>query len=96
MLPALAIAVFVSVFVCFERLPINVEGKTIANFVISHRIERVKALLVYEELSLKEIAWKLHYSSIAHLSNQFKKVTGLTPSYFKQLRQKQLKPLEDL
>src|SRR2546423_5920457 len=63
----------------------EVEGTTIEHFIITHKIERVKELLVYNELSLTEIAWKLHYSSVAHLSNQFKKITGLTPSYFKQL-----------
>ncbi|MEO6452608.1 MAG: AraC family transcriptional regulator [Ginsengibacter sp.] len=66
----------------------EVEGVTIEQFIISHKIERVKELIVYDELNLTEIAWKLHYSSVAHLSNQFKKVTGLTPSYFKQLKHK--------
>jgi AraC-like DNA-binding protein len=61
-----------------------------------HKIERVKELLLYDELSLTEIAWKLHYSSVAHLSNQFKKVTGLTPSYFKEIKEKRLKNLEDI
>ena len=60
----------------------DVEGITIEKFIIAHKIERVKELIVYDELNLTEIAWKLHYSSVAHLSNQFKKVTGLTPSYF--------------
>jgi AraC-like DNA-binding protein len=53
-----------------------------------HKIERVKELIVYDELNLSEIAWKLHYSSVAHLSHQFKKVTGLTPSFFKSLKNK--------
>src|SRR5690242_2812352 len=66
----------------------EVEGTTIEHFMITHKIERVKELLVYDEISLTEIAWKLHYSSVAHLSNQFKKITGLTPTYFKQLKQK--------
>lgn len=74
----------------------EVEGTTIENFIITHKIERVKELLVYNELNLTEIAWKLHYSSVAHLSNQFKKVTGLTASHFKQLRQKRRRPLENL
>jgi len=66
----------------------EMEGTTIEHFIIAHKIEKVKELLAYDELSLTEIAWKLHYSSVAHLSNQFKKVTGLTPSQFKMLEQK--------
>ena len=66
----------------------EVKGTTIENFYLSHKIEKVKELLVYDELSLTEIAEKLHYSSVAHLSNQFKKMTGLTPSYFKNLKHK--------
>lgn len=64
----------------------EVEGTTIEHFIIMHKIERVKELLVYDELSLKEISYKLHYSSVAHLSNQFKKITGLTTSHFKRLK----------
>lgn len=63
----------------------EVTGTTIEQFTIQQKIERVKELLVYNELNLSEIAWKLHYSSVQHLSNQFKKVTGLTPSFFKNL-----------
>ena len=74
----------------------EVQGITIEHFMISHKIERVKELLVYDELTLSEIAYKLHYSSVAHLSKQFKKVTGLTPSHFKQLRNKRLNNLENL
>jgi AraC-like DNA-binding protein len=74
----------------------EVEGTTIEHFMITHKIERVKELLVYDEISLTEIAWKLHYSSVAHLSNQFKKITGLTPTYFKQLKQKRRSNLENL
>ena len=74
----------------------EVEGTTIEHFIIAHKIERVKELLVYDELNLTEIAWKLHYSSVAHLSNQFKKVTGLTPSHFKLLGQKRRNTLENL
>lgn len=74
----------------------EVTGTTIEKFFIAHKIERVKELLVYNELNLTEIAWKLHYSSVAHLSNQFKKVTGLTPSHFKQLRDKRRNMLEDI
>jgi AraC-like DNA-binding protein len=66
----------------------EVQGVTIEKFFISHKIERAKELLVYKELTLTEIAYKLHYSSVAHLSNQFKKVTGLTPSQFKELGNK--------
>ena len=66
----------------------EIQGTTIEHFIIAHKIEKVKELLAYDELSLTEIAWKLHYSSVAHLSNQFKKVTGLTPSQFKILEQK--------
>ena len=64
----------------------EVKGITIEQFYLSHKIEKVKELLVYDELTLSEIAYKLHYSSLAHLSNQFKKMTGLTPSYFKKLK----------
>ena len=71
-------------------------GTTIEHFIIIHKIERAKELIIYDELTLTEIAWKLNYSSVAHLSNQFKKITGLTPSYFKQLKNKRLTALEDL
>jgi len=66
----------------------EVKGTTIEKFYLAHKIEKVKELLVYDELSLTEIAYLLHYSSVAHLSNQFKKMTGLTPSHFKQLKHK--------
>jgi AraC-like DNA-binding protein len=65
----------------------EVVGVNIEHYIIVHRIERVKELLVYDELSLTEIAYKLHYSSVAHLSNQFKKTTGLTPSHFKKFKE---------
>lgn len=74
----------------------EVESTTIEHFIIKHKIERVKELLVYDELSLTEIAYKLHYSSVAHLSNQFKKVTGLTPTFFKNLKHKRLDGLENV
>lgn len=74
----------------------SVEGTTIEKYIIEQKIERVKELLVYDELSLAEIADQLGYSSTAHLSSQFKKVTGLTPSYFKKLGAAHRKPLEDL
>ena len=74
----------------------EVQGITIEKFFIAHKIERVKELLVYDELSLTEIAFQMHYSSVAHLSTQFKKVTGLTPSYFKQLKEKRRNMLENV
>ncbi len=64
----------------------EVKGITIQQFITLNKIERVKELLLYDELNLTEIAYKLHYSSVAHLSNQFKKITGLTPSYFKKMK----------
>lgn len=66
----------------------EVRGTTIEKYYLSHKIEKVKELLVYDELNLSEIAEKLHYSSVAHLSYQFKKMTGLTPSHFKNLKHK--------
>jgi YesN/AraC family two-component response regulator len=74
----------------------EVKGTTIEHFIIAHKIERAKELLIYNELSLTEIAEKLHYSNVAHLSNQFKKVTGLTPSFFKKMKYKRLIALENL
>lgn len=74
----------------------EVKGITIQQYIIMHKIEKVKELLLYDELTLTEIAYLLHYSSVAHLSNQFKKVTGLTPTYFKEVKEKREKNLEDL
>ena len=74
----------------------EVKGITIQQFIILHKIERVKELLLYNELTLTEIAFQMHYSSVAHLSNQFKKVTGLSPSYFKSLREKRNSNLENM
>lgn len=74
----------------------EVNGYTIQHFIIINKIEKVKELLLYNELNLTEIAYKLNYSSVAHLSYQFKKITGLTPSFYKSLKQKRLKNLEDL
>ncbi|WP_417363257.1 helix-turn-helix domain-containing protein [Galbibacter sp.] len=74
----------------------EVEGTTIEKYVIAQKIERVKELLVYDELSLSEIAFQLNYSSVAYLSNQFKKVTGLTPSHFKQIKEQKRKPLDEV
>ena len=72
------------------------EGTTIEQFILRHRIERVKELIIYDEMSLTEIADKLHYSSVGHLSNQFKKITGLTPSFFKSLKVKRRSALENV
>jgi AraC-like DNA-binding protein len=74
----------------------EVKGTTIDQFIIAHKIEKVKELLIYDELSIKEISYKLNYSSVAHLSNQFKKVTGLTPSYFKKQKIKVHDSVENL
>lgn len=74
----------------------EVEGTTIEKYFIAQKIEKVKELLVYDELSLSEIADRLNYSSVAYLSNQFKKVTGLTPSYFKQIKEDKRKPLDEI
>ncbi|HEY5511353.1 MAG TPA: AraC family transcriptional regulator [Prolixibacteraceae bacterium] len=74
----------------------EIQGITIEQFVILHKIERIKELILYDELNITEIAWKMNYSSVAHLSNQFKKVTGLTPSHFKQLKGKRRCPIEEI
>lgn len=74
----------------------EVQGITIEKFIIYHKIERVKELIIYNELNLTEIAWMMHYSSVAHLSNQFKKVTGLTPSHFRQMKDKRRDPIENI
>lgn len=74
----------------------EIKGITIQQFIIVHKIERVKELLVYNELSLTEISYKMHYSSVAHLSNQFKKVTGLSPSHYLRLKEKRRQPLEEI
>ncbi len=74
----------------------EVQGTTIEQFTIRHKVERIKELIIYGELNITEIAWKLNYSSVAHLSNQFKKVTGLSPSHFKQLKDKRRSPIEEV
>lgn len=74
----------------------EVQGSTIEQFIISHKIERIKELIIYGELNITEIAWKMNYSSVAHLSNQFKKVTGLSPTHFKQLKDKRRNPIENI
>ncbi|OFX83964.1 MAG: AraC family transcriptional regulator [Bacteroidetes bacterium GWF2_33_16] len=74
----------------------EVKSTTIENFYLTHKIEKVKELIVYDELNLTEISYRMHYSSVAHLSNQFKKFTGLTPSHFKELKNKRRGTLEDV
>ena len=74
----------------------EVQGTTIEHFIISHKIERIKELIIYDELNITEIAYKMNYSSVGHLSNQFKKVTGLSPSHFKQLKDKKHNPIEEV
>ena len=72
------------------------QGITIEQFIISHKIERIKELMIYDELNITEIAWKMNYSSVAHLSSQFKKFTGLSPSHFKQLKDIRRNPIEKI
>ncbi len=74
----------------------EIQGITIEHFIINHKIERIKELIIYDELNITEIAWKMNYSSVAHLSNQFKKVTGLSPTHFKQLKDKRRSQIEDI
>ena len=74
----------------------EIEGITIEKYIILQKIERVKELLVYDELTLSEIAYKMGYSNVAYLSGQFKKVTGLTPSHFKQVKENKRKPLDEV
>jgi len=74
----------------------EVKGFTLQNYIINHRIEKVKELLLYDDLNLTEISYQLQYSSVAHLSNQFKKITGLSPTYFKRLKKKRVSNLENL
>lgn len=74
----------------------EVKGITIQQFIILNKIERAKELILYDELSQKEIAYRLNYSSVSHLSNQFKKITGLTPAFYKKIASKRRRNLEDL
>jgi AraC-like DNA-binding protein len=79
-----------------SRLFSSVEGMTIEKYIIAQKIERVKELLVYDELTLSEIAWRLSYSSVQHLSNQFRQVTGLTPTEFKNNHRHERKHLDEV
>ncbi len=74
----------------------EVQGSTIEQFIISHKVERIKELIIYGELNMTEIAWNMNYSSVAHLSNQFKKVTGLSPTHFKKMKDKRRSPVEEV
>jgi AraC-like DNA-binding protein len=74
----------------------EVQGTTIEQYIISHKVERIKELIIYGEWNITEIAHRMNYSSVAHLSSQFKKVTGLSPSHFKQLKDKRRSPIEDI
>jgi AraC-like DNA-binding protein len=83
-------------YIYLSNLFSEVKGITIEHYIIIHKIEKVKELIIYDELNLTEIAFKLNYSSVGHLSNQFKKITGLTPSFFKSLKDKRRSTLEDM
>ena len=74
----------------------EIKGTTLEHFIIVHKIEKVKELILYGDISISDIAYRLNYSSSAHLSNQFKQITGLTPTFFKKLKTRRLQPLEDL
>jgi len=74
----------------------EVQGTTIEQYIIANKVEKIKELIIYNELNITEIAWKMHYSSVAHLSNQFKKITGLSPSHFKRLKDRKRNPIEEL
>ena len=100
-LPVVTYSVFISEklnkdYHFLSELFSRTKGITIEQYIINHKIERVKELIMYDELNLTEISYKLHYSSVAHLSHQFKKVTGLTPSFFKNMQKKKRTNLEDL
>lgn len=83
-------------YTSLSKLFSDTEGRTIENFFIMHRIEKAKELLVYGQLSLSQIAFELDYSSVAHLSSQFKKITGLTPSHFKEIGIAKRKTLDQI
>jgi AraC-like DNA-binding protein len=79
-----------------SNLFLESQGVTIQQFMIIHKVERIKELIIYGELSITEITWKMNYSSVAHLSNQFKKITGLTPTHFRQLKEKRLQTMMEV
>lgn len=83
-------------YIYLSNIFAEVKGITLQNYIIMHKIEKVKELLLYDELNLTEIAYRLQYSSVAHLSTQFKKVTGLTPTYYKDMKMKRIQNLENL
>ncbi|GLB53897.1 hypothetical protein NBRC110019_29380 [Neptunitalea chrysea] len=83
-------------YIYLSNLFSEVKGITLQQFIIIHKIEKVKELLLYDELNLTEIAYRLHYSSVGHLSSQFKKITGLTPTFYKQIKNKRRENLEDI
>jgi AraC-like DNA-binding protein len=100
-LPSIKFSVYLSEkldydYTYLSNLFSETEGTTIEHFILLHKIERVKELIIYDELNLTEIAWKLHYSSVAHLSHQFKKITGLTPTFFKSIKKKKRNTLDNL
>jgi len=74
----------------------EIQGITLEKYLIMYKIEKVKELIIYNRLSLSEIAWKMQYSSVAHLSSQFKKLTGLTPSHFRSLKEKRLETTSEV
>jgi AraC-like DNA-binding protein len=74
----------------------EVQGTTIEHYMIAHKVERIKELIIYDEMNMTEIAYMMNYSSVAHLSNQFKKATGLSPSHYKQLKDKRRSPIEEV
>lgn len=81
-------------YVQLSSLFAEVKGINIQNFIIANKIERVKELLIYDNLNLTDISYQLQYSSVAHLSNQFKRITGLTPSFFKKLNARRKKNMQ--
>jgi AraC-like DNA-binding protein len=100
-LPKINYSDYISEKLCYDYTYLSnifseVKGINIQHYIITHKIERVKELLLYDELNLTEIAYKLHYSSVAHLSNQFKKVTGLSPSFYRKLKNKRVANLENM
>lgn len=83
-------------YIYLSNLFSEVQGTTIEQFIIQHKVERIKELIIYDELTITQIAWKMNYSSVSHLSNQFKKVTGLSPTHFKKLKDKRRRPIEEI